>query len=50
MWLIQSDTTGLQLGEFPDLNLKGSHSSGDALVEVQAKLDKNQLQLGHPMK
>ena len=43
-------TTGLRLGEFPDPNLKGSHLSEDPWVAVQAKLDKDHLQLGQPMK
>ena len=43
-------STDMRLGQFSDSNLKGSHTSGDALVAVQAKLDKNQLQLGKPMK
>ena len=42
--------TGLRLGEFPDPNLKGSHLSGDSWVAVQAKLHKDQLQSGQPMK
>ena len=43
-------STSLRLPEFSDTNLKGTQSSGDALVAVQAKLDKNQLELGRPLK
>ena len=42
--------TGLRLRDCSDTNLKTVYSSGDELVPIQAKLDKNQLQLGRPQK
>ena len=40
--------TSIRLRDFSDTNIKSVYSSGDELVPIQAKLDKNQLQLGRP--
>ena len=42
--------TGIRLRDCSDTNIKSVYSSGDELVPIQAKLDRNQLQLGRPQK